>query len=71
MAPWGQTGEFLLANFSELSEKTTLEQFLARLKSRFVSKNEPNQCTLQEIIAKKTTVPIGHISQKHHIRSKN
>ena len=44
-----------LANFSKTAEQkqTPLVQFVALLKIRLILKNEPNRCTLQEVIAKR------------------
>ena len=44
----------LLANFSKTAEQkqTPLVQFVALLEIRIILENEPNRCTLVEVIAK-------------------
>ena len=43
-----------LANFSKTAEQkqTPLLPFVAQLETRIISKNEPNRCIFQEVIAK-------------------
>ena len=47
-------GVCVLANFSKTAEqkKTPFVQFVARLETRIILKNEPNRCILQGVIAK-------------------
>ena len=49
--------------------KNGLAKIVAQLETRIISKNEPNQSILQEVIAKISTVPNEPVIELHHIQS--